>query len=502
MAGWPSLDRVDDHRIAQELRADGTTVLVQIYDVYAPRLFDYCHALLRDQELAADAVHDTLIAAVEHIGRLRQPERFRSWLFAIARNHCLRTLRDAELPGERRPAPEETDDAFVDPEERLRREETRRLVFSAIGGLSGRHREAVDLSIRHELSAEEIGGIVGLSSQQAIELVAEARDQLDNALAASIIARTGRADCPSVAALADEHEWPLPTDVCRKLIRHIGSCPICRERRKRKVSTNRLMQVMPIAGVPSDLRMAVLSLAAAADRNEDRHLIAQRAEPFDVWGWPVGVDRTRPAAETRTGAPKLLPALGAAAAVLLVAGGILLFTGGSFGGKPAGDASRPAAAGPGMPSGDPSASGSPDSPEPSPSGPPPTPTPTTHRPTPAPAHTATRPRPKPAPTPTRTKKTPKPPSGTLKVTSCTIPAGADSCGIMVRAVGGPVDWNVIQPSGVTVDRTSGHLNKAGATDTVTATRTGACDPTTDGAVTFSPSGTATISSNCGVLGVQ
>lgn len=499
MAGWPSLDRVDDHRLVQELRAGDTTALTQIYDVYAPRLFDYCHALLRDQEFAADAVHDSLIAATEHIAKLREPERFRGWLYAIARNHCLRVLRDPELPEERRPAPEETDDAFVDAEERLRREETRRLVFSAMAGLAGRHREAVDLSIRHELTAEEIAGIVGKSSQDAIELVAEARDELDNALAASIIARTGRADCPSVAALADEHDWPLPTDVCRKLIRHIDSCPVCRERRKRKVSTNRLMQVMPIAAVPADLRAAVLSLAGAPDRNEDRYLIAQRAEPFDVWGWPMNADRVRSAGdETRHGTPKLLPVIGAAAAVLLVATGIFLFTGGSFGGKPAGNADRPAAAGPSMPSGDPSASDSPDSPEPSPSSPTPTPTHTTHSPTPTPTRTTTRPRPRPTPTPTPTKK-PKPVSGRLQVTGCTIPVGQDHCAISLLAVGGPVKWTAAQPAGLTLSATSGSLNKSGAKDTVTATRTDTCDPTTDYTVSFSPAGTATVSSNCGLL---
>ncbi len=487
MAGWPSLDRVDDYRLAQELRAGDTTALTQIYDVYAPRLFDYCHALLRDQTLAADAVHDSLIAALEHIGKLREPERFRSWLYAIARNLSLRILRDPELPEERRPAPEETDDAFVDAEERLRRDETRRLVFSAMAGLAGRHREAVDLSIRHELSAEEIAGVLGVPSQRAVELVTEARDELDNALAASIIARTGRADCPSVAALADRHEWPLPTDICRKLIRHIDSCPVCRERRKRKVSTNRLMQVMPVAAVPADLRMAVLSLASAPDRNEDRYLIAQRAEPFDVWGWPMNADRVR-TAEARRGTPKLLPALGAAAAVLLVATGVVLLTGGSFGGKPAGDPSRPAVAAPSVPSVDPSASDSPDSPEPSPSTPTPTPTPTTHTPTPTPTHTTTRPRPKPTPTPTRTKKTPKPVIGTLEISDgcSTIPADDDSCSITIVAVGGAVHWNAIA-DGVTVVPSSGTL-AAGQPSTVTATRPAACPQDVNGTVTFSPGG--------------
>ena len=57
MAGWPSLGRVEDRRLAQALRDGDALALAEIYDFYAPRLFDYCHALLRDQDLAADALH-------------------------------------------------------------------------------------------------------------------------------------------------------------------------------------------------------------------------------------------------------------------------------------------------------------------------------------------------------------------------------------------------------------------------------------------------------------
>ena len=340
MAGWPSLGRVEDRRLAQALRDGDATALAEIYDFYAPRLFDYCHALLRDQDLAADALHDSLIATHQHIGKLREPERFRSWIYAIVRNECLRQLADPDRPEQRHEAPEQSEDAFLDAEERQRLDETRQLVHSALAGMAARHREAVDLSARHDLSAEELAGVLGVSSQQATELVAQARDDLDNSLAAAIIARTGRGDCPSVAALVDEQEWPLPPAVCRKLIRHIESCPTCRDRRKRKVSTNRLMQVLPVASMPSDLRMAVLALAEAPDQHEHRLLLAQRAEPFDVWGWPTSLERrghqTRRESRPTVSVPQhLWPVLGAAACVLLIVGAIFLITGGGDGSKPA-----------------------------------------------------------------------------------------------------------------------------------------------------------------------
>ncbi len=501
MAGWPSLGRVEDRRLAQALRDGDALALAEIYDFYAPRLFDYCHALLRDQDLAADALHDSLIATKQHIGKLREPERFRSWVYAIVRNECLRQLADPDRPEQRHEAPEQSEDAFLDAEERQRLEETRQLVHSALAGMAARHREAVDLSARHDLAAEELAGVLGISSQQATELVAQARDDLDNSLAAAIIARTGRGDCPSVAALVAEDEWPLPPEVCRKLMRHIESCPVCRDRRKRKVSTNRLMQVLPVAAIPSDLRMAVLSLAEAPDQHENRQRIAQRAEPFDVWGWPTSLERraqpARKEKRDRGGTPLMWPAVGAAACVLLVVGAIFLLTRGDSGGsKNAGDKAPGAVAA--APSDSASDFPSPeDSALPSPTKHkkrPPSPTPTSNTPTPAP--TTRRPNP-PAP-PTHRPPTHRPPApvGTLSASGCTMTATQPSCAITITAHGGTVHWSVASSGGVSASG-SGTLTD-GQSTTVSASKPSPCTGSS-GTVSFSPGGSATVNYTCGGL---
>jgi RNA polymerase sigma factor (sigma-70 family) len=482
--------------LAQELRAGDANALAQIYDIYAPRLFDYCHALLRDEDLAAEALRDSLIAALAHIDKLREPERFRSWLYTLVRNECLRRLRDPQTPEDRHPAAEETDDAFLDSDERERRLETRRFVHSALAGLPGRHREAVDLAVRHELSAEELAGVLGVSSQEALELMAESRDELDNALAAAIIARTGRGDCPSVAALADEHDWPLPPEVSRKLIRHIASCPTCRDRRKRKVSTNRLLQVMPVAALPAGLREAVLSLATAPDLPEARAHIAQRAEPFDAWGWPTSLDDAKPARDdARRGVPRLWPAVGAAACVLLVAGAIFLVMGGSSAQHPSGDR-RPAAAGTGaVPSDSPSDQPS-DSPEPTATSTSPTPTPRRTSKTPTP--TTSRPRATPRPTRTKKRTSPTPVPGSLHV----IATGSGATkNITLAAKGGSVSWRAIPGPYVTIAPHSSGKLTAGQSVTLTATAdtTTACaklTPVEQSSVSFSPNGAVTLSWTC------
>jgi RNA polymerase sigma-70 factor (ECF subfamily) len=53
----------------------------------------FATALLRDRGLAEDAVQEALLLAYREIGRLRDPRRFRPWLYAIVENAALGGLR-------------------------------------------------------------------------------------------------------------------------------------------------------------------------------------------------------------------------------------------------------------------------------------------------------------------------------------------------------------------------------------------------------------------------
>jgi RNA polymerase sigma factor (sigma-70 family) len=493
VAGWPNLDRVDDRMLAEALRAHEPGVMPHVYDGYGERLYDYCHALLRDRDSAAGALHDALVSAQAHIAKLREPERFRSWLYAIVRNECLRRLYDPARPTERREAPE-VDDAFLDPEERARLEETRQLVHSALSGLNGREREAVDLVLRHDLDDQDLAGALSMSAEQATDLAGQARAALDDALAAAVIARSGRGECPSVAALVDTWEWPLTPAVCRKLIKHIEICPICRERRKRKVSTTRLLKALPVAAAPPELRQEVLTTATAADLNEERLAIAHRAEPFDVWGWPTSLDRNAHAStHKRQRSPRLWPALAAAACVMLVVGAVFLYlphTSGKPTGNPAQGAIADSPSSPADVSPSEDVDGAADTAEPTDTPtlePPTTQPPTTRTTRPAAAKPTTRKPSAARPAPAQ----PKP--GSLSVSGCGAIGAAKSCTLTVSAVGGPVTWSVRSVSeGLTAS--GGGTLKSGASARVSVSVTGDCPGS--GTVGFSPNGSGSVSWTC------
>ena len=48
--------------------------------------------------MPADAVQDTFLVATAKVRNLRDPGKLRSWLYAVARNECLRRLRAGNAP--------------------------------------------------------------------------------------------------------------------------------------------------------------------------------------------------------------------------------------------------------------------------------------------------------------------------------------------------------------------------------------------------------------------
>src|SRR5580700_3809655 len=60
---------------------------------YQLPLYVFVFELVRDEQAALDLVQETFIAAVRHIGGLREDEKFGSWLFGIAHQKCIQRWR-------------------------------------------------------------------------------------------------------------------------------------------------------------------------------------------------------------------------------------------------------------------------------------------------------------------------------------------------------------------------------------------------------------------------
>src|ERR1700760_4496192 len=84
------VEHLSDSEVVAAIAAGAPAGLAAAYDRYAGDLYGYCQSLLRDPNDAADAVQDTFVIAASKLAGLRDRERLRAWLFAVARNECLR----------------------------------------------------------------------------------------------------------------------------------------------------------------------------------------------------------------------------------------------------------------------------------------------------------------------------------------------------------------------------------------------------------------------------
>ncbi|UBU11691.1 RNA polymerase sigma factor [Nonomuraea gerenzanensis] len=318
MPGWPTVDRAGDQELVEALRRAESAAPATLYDSYAERLHDYAFTLSGRYDVTADSVHDALVTAQGCVARLREPGRLRAWLYALTRFQVrARMARRSGTPSGGMPLPE-----LPEPGEHGDRELTG-LVHEALGELSKAQREVLTLSVRHGLTPSEVGAVLGLTSRQSAARLGRARDHLENAAAAVVLARTGRAHCPDLSAMLDSWEGPLTPLLRRRLSGHISGCEVCTEGRHRQVSAAKLLDMTPVAHPPISLRRRVIDTCVRPELDETRVLITDRGDSFDRAGFPVPADRGARRRRPRRLAPLVL----AGACLLAATGAVVVMNG-------------------------------------------------------------------------------------------------------------------------------------------------------------------------------
>jgi RNA polymerase sigma factor (sigma-70 family) len=253
----PRPDARDDAALVRAATAGDRGAFAAIYDRYADRLHDFCWSVLRDRDEAADATQDAFLVAAERLGQLRDPERLRPWLYAVARSQALRRVRARS-----RVAPEEEMTELPDPasgpEQAAERSDLRELVWNAAAGLSERDRALLDLHLRHGLDGAELGQAMGVEPGHAYVLLSRLRDQVERSLGALLVARLGRDDCPDLATILSGWDGRFTPLIRKRVARHVDACEVCGERRRTAASPLALLAAVPPMPAPAYLRDRVL----------------------------------------------------------------------------------------------------------------------------------------------------------------------------------------------------------------------------------------------------
>ncbi|MDT5064333.1 MAG: hypothetical protein QOK02_488 [Mycobacterium sp.] len=253
-----------DAALARAAAAGDRLAFAEIYDRYADRLHDFCVGMLRDREAAADCVQDVFVTAATKLVQLREPDRLRSWLYAIARSEALARIRARKREQLSEELPEmpsgEADMATL-----AARTELADLIADASGGLNDRDRVVLELAYRQGLDGPELAEALGVTPKNANTLVERLRETVARSLGALLLCRRVEADpsrCPELAAIVDQWDGQLTPLLRKRVARHVDGCAICEDDRARMVSPAALLGAAPVAiPAPAWLRAQTLDKA-------------------------------------------------------------------------------------------------------------------------------------------------------------------------------------------------------------------------------------------------
>jgi RNA polymerase sigma factor (sigma-70 family) len=238
---------MEDREVVAAIVAGDPSGLAAAYDRYAAGLYGYCRWMLRDPA-AAEAVRQTFAVAAAELGGLPDGVGLRPWLYLAAREECYHRLRtDGAGPDFLAEGPDEAE-----------RAELRALILAALAGLKPYEREVIELSMRHGLDDAELSAVLGVSWSRAHALVSHARGQMERALAALLIARTGRKDCPALDRLLADWDGQLTPRLAELAARHVEQCPACAGHKHGGLRPEVLSELLPLAPLPDWLREQVL----------------------------------------------------------------------------------------------------------------------------------------------------------------------------------------------------------------------------------------------------
>ena len=130
-----------------------------------------------------EALQDIFLAVWRSAGRFRGEAKVATWVFQIAHNVATRAhQRDARHPASAPLLAAEAPGASVQPDPYGERVIARLAIHDALGRLSDKHREALDLFFRQGFSADEIAAILGIPAGTVRSRLSYARKALRDEL--------------------------------------------------------------------------------------------------------------------------------------------------------------------------------------------------------------------------------------------------------------------------------------------------------------------------------
>lgn len=158
-------DHISDHELLERFYSDRDNQWLGIVlQRYTLLLLGVCMKYLKNEEEAKDAVQQIFLKAVVELGRYKV-DYIKSWLYMVAKNHCLMKLRDKNvfIPVEDKTQLPATE---TDRSELAEKEITLTLLETSLEELNPEQKSCVTLFYLQKKSYQEIADATGYSLLQ------------------------------------------------------------------------------------------------------------------------------------------------------------------------------------------------------------------------------------------------------------------------------------------------------------------------------------------------
>jgi RNA polymerase sigma-70 factor (ECF subfamily) len=185
----------NDHELVALARTGSEKAYRELLDRYQRPIFSLVYRMVRDRELAEDLAQETFIKVFNHIENYNPAYKFSSWIFKIASNLAIDTLRRKQLAtvsidGSRNAeTPLEVESSRItvvshdeNPEEALITKQLGQEIEVGIGKLRPDYRTAILLRHVDGRPYEEIAEIMGIPLGTVKTYIHRARGELRESL--------------------------------------------------------------------------------------------------------------------------------------------------------------------------------------------------------------------------------------------------------------------------------------------------------------------------------
>jgi RNA polymerase sigma-70 factor, ECF subfamily len=159
----------------------------RLFEEYSAPIYNYVLRMVADADRAADITQDTFIKAYRKLDTVTDATSTRAWLYRIATNTAIDDMRRRRMVspmGDDAPSYANRPDNRPGPEAQVMASTLDERVQRALLTLRPNHRQCLLLSDLEDMSAHQIGEVMGISYAAVRTLLCRARGEMRRALAA------------------------------------------------------------------------------------------------------------------------------------------------------------------------------------------------------------------------------------------------------------------------------------------------------------------------------